>query len=258
MNDKKTVVVVGASRGLGAATARIVSESGAKLVINARSEDILSPIAEELKRQRGNVRPVVGDIKQPEVCKEIIKQAIASFGRIDSLVNCASDVRPIAKIAESDIQKWTDNWTVNILAATQLAREALPFLRESTGRCVLVSSGLSKSPTPGLGAYCIAKAALNQLIRVIAKEERNITALAFDPGIIDTPMQEIIREDGAIGMPAQTHALFIGYYKKGQLLSPERPARSLAALALYAPLRLSGRYVKWNDWNIKLLMNRKR
>ena len=201
---------------------------------------------------------VVGDIQQPEVCKEIIKQAIAGFGSIDSLVNCAGDVRPIAPIAECDIQKWMDNWAVNILAATQLAREALPFLRESSGRHVLVSSGLSKSPMPGLGAYCVAKAAINHLTRVIAKEERNITTLAFDPGIVDTPMQETVREDGAIGMPAQTHALFIGYHKKGQLLSPERPARSLAALALYAPRRLSGRYVKWNDWNIKLLINRKR
>ena len=256
MEEATTVIVAGASGGLGAATARIASDLGAHLILGGRSEGALGDLANDIQKKGGKALPVAGDIRQPETCIRLCKHALDNFGRIDGIVNCAGIIEPISSISDCDPQLWKDNWEVNVLAAVLLTKTALPHLRESSGRNLIVSSGLSDSPMPGLGAYGVAKAALNHFTKVMAEEEKTLTSIAIDPGIVDTAMQERIRTGGAVGMPTNKHALFVGFHEKGQLLPPERPARSLAILALYAPHGMSGGFVKWNDQKVQKIVRR--
>jgi NAD(P)-dependent dehydrogenase (short-subunit alcohol dehydrogenase family) len=166
---------------------------------------------------------------------------------LDSLVNNAGIIEPIAPIAEADMGAWAYNLAVNLLAPAQLTQLALPHLRAANGRVINVSSGAAVSAIGGWAAYCGAKAALNQFNAVLAVEEPSVTAVALRPGVVDTEMQAVIRRDGGKGMDAGMHGRFLNYHDSGELLPPEKPGRAIAWLALYAPPELSGKFISWDD-----------
>ncbi|MFZ0546164.1 MAG: SDR family NAD(P)-dependent oxidoreductase, partial [Candidatus Promineifilaceae bacterium] len=122
------------------------------------------------------------------------------------------------------------------------------------GRVINISSGAATRGTAGWAAYCAAKAALNQITRVLALEEPTITTLAVRPGVVDTEMQAVIRSEGKSGMIQADHQRFIGFHQSGDLLAPEIPSRALVALALHAPKEWSGDFLSWDDDRVEALM----
>ena len=254
MKSGQTVIVTGSSRGLGAATATIAAGFGAGVVLNSRTEGVLSAVASEIENDGGKVLSVPGDVTQLETCSRIVKYAIDKFGRIDAVVNNAGMVLPIAGIADCTPEAWESNWKVNLLSAVMMTKEALPYLRRSSGRVISVTTSLATTPMPGMAAYCAAKSALNQFMKVLAEEEKQVTAIAFDPGIVDTSMQERIRDHGVEGLSADMHSMFVGFHTKRQLLPPEMPGLALAALALSAPQEMNGTCVIWNDDEVQKLV----
>jgi NAD(P)-dependent dehydrogenase (short-subunit alcohol dehydrogenase family) len=114
-----------------------------------------------------------------------------------------------------------------------LTQAALPYLRQHRGRVINVSSGAATYAIPGWGAYCTAKGALNQFNRVLSIEEEMVTAVAVRPGVIDTDMQAIIRQMGAVGMPESAYQRFVQMREAGELLPPEAPGGAIAVLALF-------------------------
>ncbi|MCI0398529.1 MAG: SDR family NAD(P)-dependent oxidoreductase [Chloroflexi bacterium] len=252
--NHKTVLITGASRGLGAAVARLAAELGASVALNARSAGELAAVAEEIRAAGGRAIAIPGDVSDADNCRFLVKQTIGHFGRLDALVNNAGTVEPIAPLATADPAGWQRNLAVNVLGPMMLVQAALPHLRQSHGRVVNVSSGAAVSPVPGWAAYCAAKGALNQFNRVLAAEEETITAVAVRPGVVDTEMQAVIRHEGAEGMPASAHARFIRYHEAGELLPPEKPGRALAVLALYAPHEWSGEFLSWDEERVQALV----
>jgi len=251
----RTVVITGASRGLGAAAAQILGEgSGVNVVLNARSKGDLEEVARRIDPEGRRVLVAAGDAGHKADCRDLVRRTIEHFGEIDALINNAGMLHPIAAIAEADPQQWAANVTVNLLGPFYLTHFALPYLRHRHGRVINVSSGAAVSATHGWSAYCAAKAALNHFTRVLAAEEPDIVALAFRPGVVDTEMQRTIREEGAQGMPAESHRKFQQYYERGELLSPEVPGRALATLALRAPHEWSGDFVGWNEERVQALV----
>ncbi|MFZ0547439.1 MAG: SDR family oxidoreductase, partial [Candidatus Promineifilaceae bacterium] len=250
----KTVIITGASRGIGAAMAKITAEQGAAVVINARSEDALRAVAAEIEQGGGKALVVPGDVSDPAQCAALVEQTIAQFGRIDALINNAGILEPISPIAETDPADWQYNFAVNLLGPLMLIQAAIPYLREQNGRVINISSGAATRGTAGWAAYCASKAALNQITRVLALEEPAITALAVRPGIVDTEMQAVIRSEGKSGMIQADHQRFIGFHQNGQLLPPEIPSRALVALALHAPKEWSGDFLSWDDDRVEALM----
>lgn len=250
----RVIIVTGASRGLGAATARLVAGLGAAVVLNGRDLEALNQVAHSIQPPAGPVLVVLGDISRLQSCQEIVRQTVASFGRIDGLVNNAGIVEPIASLAEGDPADWERNLAVNLLGPMMLTQAALPFLRASHGRVINVSSGAAVNPVAGWGGYCAAKGGLNQFNRVLAVEEPEVTAIAFRPGVVDTEMQAQIRRSGEAGMPASEHARFVGYYESGQLLPPEKPGLALAVLVLRAPHEWSGQFVAWDSPEVQSLV----
>lgn len=251
---EQVVIVTGASRGLGAATARILAGMGARLVINARSEGPLLTLVDEIRAADGQAVAVRGDVSDPAVCRAIVQAALDRFGRLDALVNNAGIIEPIAPLAEATGDAWARNLAVNVIGPVLMTAAALPHLRARSGRVISVSSGAAISPKSGWGAYCAAKAALNQFNAVLALEEPQITAITFRPGVVDTEMQAAIRREGAGKMAEDEHARFVGYFEQGELPPPEVPGRALAALALHAPREWSGEFIRWDEDRVAALV----
>jgi NAD(P)-dependent dehydrogenase (short-subunit alcohol dehydrogenase family) len=249
-----TVILTGASRGLGAATARQLAQLDAALVLNARSEQRLAALAHEINEQGGRALAVAGDVSQPDVCVRLVDAAIETFGGIDAVINNAAVLEPVATIADGAAEAWRRHIEINILGPYLLIRAALPSLRERHGRVINVSSGAAVSVLAGWSAYCASKAALNQLSRSVALEEPDVASLAVRPGKVDTDMQAVLRQAGATGMAQADHQRFVKHFEKGELEPPERPAAALAVLALAAPHDWSGQFINWDDPQVQMLV----
>jgi NAD(P)-dependent dehydrogenase (short-subunit alcohol dehydrogenase family) len=253
---KATVLVTGASRGLGAATARMLAELGGNVVLMARSEDDVAAVAEQIRLAGGQALAVPGDVSLVADCRRAVAEAVERFGGLDAVVNNAGILGPVAPFAETDLEAWKHSLHVNLLGPVMIAQAALPHLRQSSGHVVNVSSGASLHVVPGWSAYCVAKAGINHFTHVLAEEEPDVTAIAFRPGVVDTDMQATIRARGAQGMPAEEYARFVHYHEAGELLPPELPGCALAVLALYAPHEWTGEYIVWDEERVQSLVRR--
>lgn len=243
----RAVIITGASRGLGAAVARWLATAGSSVTLIARSREKLEGIATEISRLGG--RPLIypADVSDFNSCRRAVDSTLKHFGRIDALVNNAGIVQPLARVADADPDEWRRNIEVNLLAPFYLARAALSDLRRRNGRIVNVSSGAANLALETVGAYCTAKAALNHFTRVLAAEEKNVTALAMRPGVVDTDMQAVLRNDKDNVMPSDQIAYYRQLKDQGELEPPEVPARAIAWLALHAPPEFSGQFLDYDD-----------
>jgi NAD(P)-dependent dehydrogenase (short-subunit alcohol dehydrogenase family) len=245
------ILLTGASRGIGAATARHLARSGASLALVARSRTGTEAVAEEVRQLGGAAICIRGDVADREACLDAVARTLETFSRIDALVNNAGVLEPISSLAAADAGKWRYNLEVNLLGPVNLIQAALPALRKASGRIVNVSSGAALNPVVGWSAYCTAKAGLTHLTRVLAAEERSLTVLSLRPGTVDTEMQASIRRDGASGMTPEKVTHFSALKAEGRLVPPEVPARSVAWLALYAPREWSGEFLDYDDPRIE-------
>ena len=252
----KTIIVTGASRGLGLAIARDAADLGASVVLFARSADTLEQEAQAIRETGAKAIAIPGDISQEADCRRLVEKTLAAFGRIDALVNNAGVIEPIAPLADADVAAWRQSLLTNVLGPMMLTQAALPYLRQHRGRVINVSSGASTYAIPGWGAYCTAKGALNQFNRVLSVEEEMVTAVAVRPGVVDTDMQAIIREMGEAGMPESAYQRFVRLRDEGQLLPPEAPGGAIAVLALFAPREWDGEFVAWDDERVQELVRK--
>ena len=101
MKERTTVIVTGASRGVGAAVARWLGKTGAAVGLVARTKKALEDVAGEVERLGGRALPLVEDIAKKDACRRVIKKTIARFGRLDALVNNAGMVEPLKPIADA-------------------------------------------------------------------------------------------------------------------------------------------------------------
>jgi NAD(P)-dependent dehydrogenase (short-subunit alcohol dehydrogenase family) len=249
-------MVTGASRGLGAATARIAGEMGAGVVLVARSESDLDRVAQQVRHAGGQPLVVPGDVGVPDDCRRVVRETVDTFGRIDGLVNNAGILGPMGPVAQAEADEWHYNWAVNVLGPVIITAEALPHLRATRGRVVNISSGAAVHAVPGWGAYCLSKAAINHFTRMLAAEEPGVSAIALRPGVVDTDMQATIRADGPEAMPAAEYARFVRYHEAGELLPPEAPGCAAAVLAFHALHEWSGEFMSWDDERVQSLTRR--
>ena len=244
------VIVTGASQGLGAAVAKWLAKAGASVVLMARSQIKLDQIATALVQYQGNVAVFVGDVANYYHCAQCVKKAVDQFGHVDALVNNAGTLTPLQPISTTDPALWCRNIEVNLCGPFNLTQATLPELVKHKGRIINISSGAAQTVIQGASAYCAAKAGLNHFTRVVAAENPDITAIAVRPGVVDTPMQEVLRQEGPQVMPAQQAAYYQNLQKNNLLEPPEVPGRAVAWLALYAPQTFSGKFVNYDDANI--------
>jgi NAD(P)-dependent dehydrogenase (short-subunit alcohol dehydrogenase family) len=247
MTYSRVVIVSGASRGVGAATARWLASTGSAVTLISRSADALDDITKEVQGLGGTPLAFKADISDAGACRAAVLKTLDRFGKLDALVNNAGIIEPIAPVASADIERWQYNIAVNLFGPFYLAREAIAELRKQKGRIVNVSSGAATRTVEHVSAYCAAKAALNHFTRVLAAEESRLTVMAVRPGVVDTQMQETIRRDGPDVMTADQTAYYHNLKLRGELEAPQVPGRAIAWLALHGPPEFSGQFLDYDD-----------
>jgi len=250
MDKRKVVIVTGASGGVGAATACWIGKDSATVILVARSRNRLDEVAHKVELLGGTALVIPADVSDPIACQNIVDATLKHYKEIHTLINNAGIISPLTNIEHTDIDQWRYAIQVNLLGPYYLTRFALPSLIDTQGRIINVSSGASRTPIPSASAYCASKAALTHFNRVLAEEVSDVTSISIRPGVVDTPMQAQIRQEGLGVMNPKQYTYYTDLKAKDQLEPPEIPARSIAWLALHAPHNMSGEFRNYNDPDI--------
>ncbi len=167
----KRALVTGASRGLGYATARGLALEGCRVAINSRDEEKISRAAQTLSVESGSqVIGLAGDVVDPVVPEQLLKQTVQAFGGLDLLVT-NSGGPPSGKFEGFDDDTWQQAVELNLMSHVRLIRAALPYLRQSTSASVLTITSYSvKQPIPNLVLSNSVRAATVGLTKSLALE----------------------------------------------------------------------------------------
>jgi NAD(P)-dependent dehydrogenase (short-subunit alcohol dehydrogenase family) len=189
--EGRTAIITGGAGGIGAATARLFFEEGARVAIVDRSSEATAAACAAIRDAIAGAEPleIVVDLAREEAAAEVVARTVAAFGRVDVLVNNAG-IRAYEPLAEARSETWRDIFAVNLLSYAYLAREALPHLRASgRGSIVNVSSTHAFNPRSGMGQYDVTKAGIVSLTRTLAFEEaaHGVRVNAVCPGATLTP-----------------------------------------------------------------------
>jgi NAD(P)-dependent dehydrogenase (short-subunit alcohol dehydrogenase family) len=235
----RTVIVTGASMGIGRALAAGLADAGASLVLNARHEGPLRQAAEACGRSGIEVRTVAGSAGSGETVARIREEAQRT-GSLCGFIHAAGLLHPGPTLWELSEEQFREVLEANVLGAFQLIRVIVPILREQgMGLAVFFGSGASERSVPGIGAYCAAKAAEERLALQVARESPEITTFIYRPGVVETRMQQSARESSG-GGSRELRAIFHAFRDRGELLTPEESARALINILLEDPRRFHG------------------
>jgi len=182
----KTVIVTGASSGIGAETARRFGAAGARVVLAARRREVLEAVAASIGAERALVVPT--DVADLEGITALLEQAEERFGRIDVVVNCAGTF-PRGLVEKTDASELMKTVDVNLKGPVALSRLALPYLRRAGGGAIVnVSSLAGHIPLAGVATYAATKAGLRMFSLSLAEELKGtgITVSVVSPGPVDT------------------------------------------------------------------------
>ncbi|MEL6838204.1 MAG: SDR family oxidoreductase [Pseudomonadota bacterium] len=192
----KTAIITGASRGIGEACARHLAELGVRVVLAARSGDVIKVIAQELRDAGHQAGAMTCDVSNHRAFAALVDYTMETFGSVDILVNNAGLIDPIATIAESDPEAWGRVVDVNIKGVYHGLRFAIPAMRKQGGGTIInISSGAANSFLEGWSHYCASKAAVLRLTGVAHKEyaAEGVRVIGLSPGTVATDMQAMIR-----------------------------------------------------------------
>lgn len=192
----KTIVITGASRGIGAATARHMAAQGANTVLAARNTDAIAALADELG---ATALAIPCDVSDWQQVSNLITQTVSHFGSLNVLINNAGVIDPISRIEDSDPAAWGKVTDVNIKGVYHGLRAAIPVMAtQGHGTILNISSGAATSALEGWSHYCSTKAAVLSLTRCADKEcrEQGLRVIGLSPGTVATDMQREIRASG--------------------------------------------------------------
>lgn len=189
LQDKATLITGGDS-GIGRAVALAFAREGADVLISYLDEHEEAEKTEKLVKSAGRKCVLVpGDISSAEHCREIVKQAVAAFGRIDVLVNNAAHQTSFASIEDISDEEWNKTFATNISAMFYLTKAAIPHM--SAGSAIINTASVNAdSPNPQLLAYATTKGAIQNFTGGLAQmlAEKEIRANAVAPGPVWTPL----------------------------------------------------------------------
>ena len=194
--DGKTVIITGASRGIGESAARIFADRGANVVLTARSADAIERIAGEIG---AGALAVPCDVSRYGDVEAAVSAARQRFGQVDILINNAGAVEPISHLATSDPEAWGHVIDINLKGVYYGMRAVLPEMIAGGGGTILtISSGAAHNPVEAWSHYCASKAGVAMLTRMIDMENRDdgIRAMGLSPGTVATEMQREIKASG--------------------------------------------------------------
>lgn len=224
----KIALVTGATSGIGHACALAFAEAGAKVACVGRNESALQEVTEQIRQLDSEALALQANVAAAEEAERVVNETVRTFGGIDVLVNAAGHISS-GTIENTSLEAWDDMMNVNVRAAFQLMQTALPSLIERRGNVVNVSSVTGLRAFPGVLAYCVSKAALDQLTRCASLElaAKGVRVNAVNPGVVVTE----IHKRG--GMTEEAYAAFLEHSKQTHPLGRTGRPEEIAALVLF-------------------------
>ncbi|MET0341875.1 MAG: SDR family oxidoreductase [Polyangiales bacterium] len=188
----KTIIVTGASSGIGAAAACLFAAEGASVVLGARREAELAAVARKIEQAGGRADFLAGDVRDEDHAARLVERALHTFGRLDGALNNAGIVGALGPVADMPLATFHDVLATNLTSAFLAAKAQIPVLeRAGRGAIVFTSSfvGFSNGGLPGMGAYAASKAGLIGLVQSLASDHaaRGVRINALLPGGTLTP-----------------------------------------------------------------------
>jgi NAD(P)-dependent dehydrogenase (short-subunit alcohol dehydrogenase family) len=190
--ESKSIIITGASSGIGAAAAALFAAEGANVVLGARRSAELETLASTINRGNGRAVYLAGDVKDQGYADALVSLATEEFGSLDGAFNNAGIVGDMGPIPDMEIDNWNDVISVNLTAAFLAAKAQIPVMkRQGSGSIVFTSSfvGFSNGGIPGMGAYAASKAGLIGFVQSLASDHavEGIRVNALLPGGTITP-----------------------------------------------------------------------
>lgn len=192
----KAVLITGASKGLGRAISVSFAKAGASMIaIGARSDlsttiDEIKAAAEKVGKPEPKILALKLDVADPKSVDDAAAQVKESFGRMDIVINNAG-IFDVAKILDTDPEKWWNIWRVNVMGPYNTTRSFLPLLFEGSNKTIVTLSSVGAHlVVPGVSAYQPSKLAVLRLSEFISAEygDKGIVAYCIHPGNIPTDM----------------------------------------------------------------------
>ncbi len=190
--ESKTIIITGASSGIGAAAALLFAAEGANVVLGARRSAQLEILVEKINRGNGRAVFLAGDVKDEGYADALVKLATKEFGTLDGAFNNAGIIGSMQPIPDMSVGNWNDVVSVNLTAAFLAAKAQIPVMRRQGGGSIVFTSsfvGFSNGGMPGMGAYAASKAGLIGLVQSLASDHASegIRVNALLPGGTITP-----------------------------------------------------------------------
>lgn len=190
--EGKTIIITGASSGIGAAATQRFAKEGANVVLGARRADLLETHVEAIVSCGGRAIAAAGDVTDEGYHAGLVRKAIDAFGRLDGAFNNAGITGDLSPITDMDSQTWHTVIAVNLTSAFYAAKHQVPAMLDAGGGSIVFTSSFVGHTVglPGMGAYAASKAGLIGLTQVLAAEHgaQGLRANALLPGGTLTPM----------------------------------------------------------------------
>jgi NAD(P)-dependent dehydrogenase (short-subunit alcohol dehydrogenase family) len=225
---KKTLLVTGATSGIGKATALRFAQAGASIAAVGRDEAALSKLKKDLDSSGVQCLAIQADLSLEEEAAMAVSKTAEHFDGIDVLVNAAGHLST-GTIEDTSLEAWDAMLRINLRAPLMIMQKALPSIIARRGNIVNVSSVTGLRAFPGVLAYCVSKAGLDQLTRCAALElsAKGVRVNAVNPGVVVTE----IHKRG--GMTEEQYAAFLEHSKATHPLGRVGEAREIAELIFF-------------------------
>jgi NAD(P)-dependent dehydrogenase (short-subunit alcohol dehydrogenase family) len=225
---QKVLLITGATSGIGKATALRFAEAGAGVAAVGRNDAALTDLKEQVEGKGAGFVAIPADLFLEEDAGKAVSKAIEHFGGVDILVNAAGHISS-GTIENTTLESWDAMLNINLRAAFILMQKALPTLIQRHGNIVNVSSVTGLRAFPGVLAYCVSKAGLDQLTRCAALElaAKGVRVNAVNPGVVVTE----IHKRG--GMTEEQYETFLEHSKETHPLGRVGQAREIAELIFF-------------------------
>jgi NAD(P)-dependent dehydrogenase (short-subunit alcohol dehydrogenase family) len=230
MNDltEKVAIVTGATSGIGRATAVKLAAAGAKISAVGRNETALNELKTEIETDGGTVQTIRADVTIKSDLQKIIDETVANFNQIDVLVNAAGIISN-GSIETTEVEDFDELMNINVRSVFLLMQLVLPELEKTRGNIVNVSSVTGLRAFPGVLAYCVSKAAIDQLTRCSALElaAKQIRVNAVNPGVVMTDLHK------RAGMSKENYQAFLEHSTATHPLGRAGKPEEIADLILF-------------------------
>lgn len=224
----KVAIVTGASSGIGKATALRLAAEGMKIVLVSRDQERLRQVVEAVRKEGGKVEFLLGDVTESSTQEKTIQTAVDAYGQIDGLVNAAGHIAS-GSIENTSLSEWDRMMEVNVRAVFRLMQLAVPHLIATRGSIVNVSSVTGTRSFPGVLAYCVSKAAVDQLTRCAALElaPKGVRVNGVNPGVVITNLHR------TGGMDDAKYQAFLEHSKTTHPMGRVGQAEEIASLIAF-------------------------